>query len=231
MGSVVRDLQERLGHHRRWGRDASLTPDVVSVRQNLDLLVDHGSRCLASMPRHLPMGRDAREPVYVWRSGMASPQTAPWSTSVARPSTSPAWPTSWSGAGAVRAMELDINTDWVNSRRLYAPTAPGPKPPPTTGPTCSRPWSGSPPGISSPTGPVISSPCPPSRNRPEPPPRPRPRGPRSRAEFRGPSAVAAVSSPCARGRSQNGWRSLYFWSLPVAVRSSAVAELHASWGP
>jgi len=108
----------------QWGRDVTMTPDVTAVRQNLDLVVDGG---------HAVPGLNANDTthwgdtlggqVYVWRSGVGV--TADGAlvyvggpdlniTDLANVLVR---------AGAVRAMELDINTDWVNFSS-YAPSSP-----------------------------------------------------------------------------------------------------------
>jgi Phosphodiester glycosidase len=98
-----------------WGRDASMTPDVVSVRQNLDLLVDHGKPVTGLNPDDTTQwGFTLGNAVYVWRSGVGI--TADGALVYAGgPGLNI---TTLAGilarAGAVRAMELDINTDWVN---------------------------------------------------------------------------------------------------------------------
>ena len=101
-----------------------MTPDVRSVRQNLDLVVDDG--------RPVP-GLDANDTtrwgftlgdqVYVWRSGVGVTADGAL-VYVAGPDLNI---TDLADvlvrAGAVRAMELDINTDWVNFS-TYAPSSP-----------------------------------------------------------------------------------------------------------
>ena len=97
-----------------WGSQVAMTPQVVSVRQNLDLIVNGG----------LPVpGLDSNDntrwgatlggSAYVWRSGMGITATGAI-VYVGGPSLSI---TSLADllvrAGSVRAMELDINTDWV----------------------------------------------------------------------------------------------------------------------
>jgi hypothetical protein len=104
-----------------WGRDAALTPDVVSVRQNLDLLVDHG--------RPVP-GLDANDTtkwgftlgnaVYVWRSGVGITADGALVYAGGPGLNITTLADILARAGAVRAMELDINTDWVNLA-TYAP--------------------------------------------------------------------------------------------------------------
>jgi len=116
-----------------WGRDVTMTPDVVSVRQNLDLLVDDGQPVpgldAADTTR---WGFTLGNQVYVWRSGLGVTadgalvyvggpglNTTDLAELLAR-------------AGAIRGMELDINTDWVNFA-TYQPTTPTGPATPTDG--------------------------------------------------------------------------------------------------
>jgi hypothetical protein len=107
-----------------WGRDATLTPNVVSVRQNLDLVVDNG-RPVPGLNANdtTQWGATLGNAVYVYRSGLGV--TADGAlvyvggpglniTDLANLLVK---------AGAVRAMELDINTDWVNYS-YYTPSTP-----------------------------------------------------------------------------------------------------------
>ena len=99
----------------RWGRDATMTASVVSVRQNLDLLVDHGKPVPGLNPDDTTQwGFTLGNAVYVWRSGVGITANGAL-VYVGGPGLNI---TTLAGilarAGAVRAMELDINTDWVN---------------------------------------------------------------------------------------------------------------------
>ncbi len=98
-----------------WGSDVSMAPDVASVRQNLDLLVSNG--------QPVP-GLDASDTsrwgftlgnqVYVWRSGVGVTADGAL-VYVGGPSLNiTSLADVLAAAGCVRAMELDINTDWVN---------------------------------------------------------------------------------------------------------------------
>jgi uncharacterized protein YigE (DUF2233 family) len=105
----------------QWGRDVTMTPDIVSVRQNLDLLVDGGQPVPGLYANDTSRwGFTLGNQVYVWRSGVGV--TADGAlvyvggpslniTSLAKVLVA---------AGCVRAMELDINTDWVNMA-TYSP--------------------------------------------------------------------------------------------------------------
>ncbi|MGH9303747.1 MAG: phosphodiester glycosidase family protein, partial [Acidimicrobiales bacterium] len=108
-----------------WGRDARLTNDVVAVRQNLSLLVD-GGRPVPGLDANdtTKWGFTLGNQVYVWRSGLGV--TADGAlvyvggpglniTTLAKLLVR---------AGAVRAMELDINTDWVDFA-TFRPASPG----------------------------------------------------------------------------------------------------------
>jgi hypothetical protein len=98
-----------------WGRDATLTPNVVSVRQNLDLLVDHGKPVPGLNPNDTSRwGFTLGNSVYVWRSGVGITASGAL-VYVGGPGLNiTTLADILVRAGAVRAMELDINTDWVN---------------------------------------------------------------------------------------------------------------------
>lgn len=107
-----------------WGRDVSMSPDVVAVRQNLHLLVDQG-RPVSGLDSNdtTAWGATLGNQVYVWRSGVGVTKDGAL-VYVGGPGLSI---TSLAGllahAGAVRAMELDINTDWVNLS-VWTPSGP-----------------------------------------------------------------------------------------------------------
>ena len=86
---------------RRWGSggvDVSMTPDVVSVRQNLDLLVDHGQPVPGlNAPTRRKWGATLGDAVYVWRSGLGVTADGALVYVGGPGSTSPTWPTCWSG--------------------------------------------------------------------------------------------------------------------------------------
>jgi uncharacterized protein YigE (DUF2233 family) len=111
----------------QWGRDVAMTRNVVSVRQNLDLLVDGGQPVPglnASDTTH--WGSTLGNAVYVWRSGIGIAANGAL-VYVGGPGLNI---TDLANllvrAGAVRAMELDINTDWVNYSVYNPPTPTGP---------------------------------------------------------------------------------------------------------
>jgi hypothetical protein len=99
----------------RWGRDVSLTPDVMAVRQNLDLLVDNGQVAPGlDAADTTKWGYTLGNAVYVWRSGLGVTADGAL-VYVGGPSLNITdLADLLARAGAVRAMELDINGGWVN---------------------------------------------------------------------------------------------------------------------
>ena len=118
---VHRDGTSTVG---QWGRDVTMGPDVVSVRQNLDLLVDGGQVVPAvSNGANTDWGRTLGGGLYVWRSGLGVTAEGAL-VYVGGPGLDIAdLATILVRAGAIRAMELDINTDWVNFS-TYSPSTP-----------------------------------------------------------------------------------------------------------
>jgi hypothetical protein len=98
-----------------WGRDVTATPDVVSIRQNLNLVVDHG-RPVPGLTddKFQKWGATLGNKLYVWRSGIGV--TANGALIYAAGSGLSIYTLAdvLARSGAVRAMELDINTDWVD---------------------------------------------------------------------------------------------------------------------
>jgi phosphodiester glycosidase len=116
----------------QWGRDASVTSTgVIAVRENLQLLVDNGQvQANIADGSSATWGYTIKNAYYVWRSGVGV--TADGNIVYAMgPTLSVATlATILQRAGAVRAMELDINPTWV-SFMTYAPPAGGSDPVPT----------------------------------------------------------------------------------------------------
>ena len=114
----------------QWGRDVTMGPDVVSVRQNLDLLVDNGQVVpAASSPTPAQWGATLGGGLYVWRSGLGVTADGAL-VYVGGPGLDILdLANIFVRAGAVRAMELDINTDWVNFSSYQPSTAAGPATP------------------------------------------------------------------------------------------------------
>lgn len=94
-----------------WGRDVSLTPDVVSVRQNLSLLVDGGSPVAAAGSPGAWGGSVAG--VATARSGVGVDANGALVVAQARVSPQ-GLADALVAAGAVRGMQMDINPDWIS---------------------------------------------------------------------------------------------------------------------
>ncbi|HEX8972066.1 phosphodiester glycosidase family protein [Oryzihumus sp.] len=109
----------------KWGRDARLGPDVVAVRQNLDLLVDGGrlSPDLDSTTTST-WGKTLGNRAYVWRSAVGVRADGSVVVVVGASLSVRSLATLVRDAGAVRAMELDINTSWTNFM-TYTHPSPG----------------------------------------------------------------------------------------------------------
>jgi len=108
----------------QWGRDVTMSPDVVSVRQNLDLLVDNGQPVSGlDATDTTQWGATLGNAVDVWRSGLGVTQDGAL-IYVGGPGLNITdLADLLARAGAVRAMELDINTTWVNFT-TYRPSSP-----------------------------------------------------------------------------------------------------------
>ena len=111
----------------QWGRDVSMTPNVVSVRQNLVLLVDNGQIAPAAYDANsAAWGATLGGGLYVWRSALGITANGAL-LYVGGPGLDIYnLANIMVHAGAVRAMELDINTDWVNYSTYQPATPNGP---------------------------------------------------------------------------------------------------------
>ena len=109
-----------------WGRDVTMTPDVVSVRQNLDLVVDNGVPVPGlNATDTTQWGATLGGRIYVWRSGLGVTANGAL-VYVGGPGLNITdLADLLARAGAVRAMELDINTDWVNFSTYQPATTTG----------------------------------------------------------------------------------------------------------
>jgi hypothetical protein len=98
-----------------WGRDVRMGPNVASVRQNLSMLVDGGQNLAAGSPNDTHLwGSTLGGRVYVWRSGVGVDARGNL-IYVGGPALNIGTLADvLIRAGAVRAMELDINTAWVS---------------------------------------------------------------------------------------------------------------------
>ena len=107
-----------------WGRDVTPGPSVVAVRQNLDLLVDGGVSAPTVTSPGL-WGAVLGGGILTWRSGVGVTAAGDL-IYVGGPSLDPAaLARLLVAAGAVRAMELDINHEWVSFATFTHPGGAG----------------------------------------------------------------------------------------------------------
>ncbi|HUE58549.1 MAG TPA: hypothetical protein VMO88_03120 [Acidimicrobiales bacterium] len=102
-------------HVGMWGRDVSLTPDVMVARQNLDLIVD-GGRPVPGLDvgSSAQWGFTVANKVMVWRSGVGETANGALVYAAGPDLSVHMLADLLARAGAVRAMELDINSAWVD---------------------------------------------------------------------------------------------------------------------
>jgi hypothetical protein len=99
-----------------WGRDFTMGPDVQAVRQNLELLVDNGQvNPAAREDDTLLFGATLGNKALVWRSGVGVDASGALIYAGGPALSVLTLAKTLQAAGAVRAMELDINTDWVSA--------------------------------------------------------------------------------------------------------------------
>ncbi len=110
-----------------WNQQVHMTPTVVSVRQNLDLLVTHGKPVAGlTATTTTKWGATLGNAVYVWRSGLGVTANGAL-VYVGGPTLNITdLANILARAGCVRAMELDINTTWVNYTVFKPATPNGP---------------------------------------------------------------------------------------------------------
>jgi hypothetical protein len=127
--SLVIDDQGRISIGA-WGRDVTLTPHVTSVRQNLELLVDGGrlSTGIGGDSR-AGWGATVGSATFVWRSGIGVTAGGDVVFAAGDALSARSLAVLLQRAGAVRAMELDINKAWV-SFMWYSPSTSGGSPTP-----------------------------------------------------------------------------------------------------
>ena len=99
----------------KWGRDATMGPNVSSVRQNLDLIVDGGQLVPGLQSATTgKWGATLGNQVLVWRSGVGVTANGALVYAGGPGLSVYTLANVLLHAGAVRAMEMDINTAWVD---------------------------------------------------------------------------------------------------------------------
>jgi hypothetical protein len=108
-----------------WGRDRQIDPNVAQVRQNLALVVDNGQSAAGlDSEATTKWGATVGNQVLVWRSGIGVDKNGGL-IYIAGPGLSVNQLAElFLRAGAVRAMELDINSDWTTAY-IFEQTDPG----------------------------------------------------------------------------------------------------------
>jgi hypothetical protein len=98
-----------------WGTQVGMSSSVVAVRQNLDLIVDNGQPVAGlSANDNIRWGATLGGRVQVWRSGLGITANGALVFVGGSGLSIVDLANVLSRAGAVRAMEMDINTAWVN---------------------------------------------------------------------------------------------------------------------
>ena len=99
----------------KWGRDVTMTARVYAVRQNLSLIIDGG--LITPEVYHdsqRSWGATIRNEVLVWRSGIGVTRNGALVYAAGPGLSVQSLADVLRHAGAVRAMELDINSSWVS---------------------------------------------------------------------------------------------------------------------
>jgi hypothetical protein len=106
----------------QWGRDARMGPAVTSVRQNLSLIVD-GRAPVAGLDQnaHGRWGMTLGNRTLVWRSGVGVTANGALVYAAGNGLSVETLARVLVAAGAVRAMELDINSEWTRFFTYDAP--------------------------------------------------------------------------------------------------------------
>jgi phosphodiester glycosidase len=100
----------------RWGSDVSMTPQVEAVRQNLSLLVAHARPVSGlSTDSYQKWGATLGNAVLVWRTGIGVTADGALVYAAGPGLSVQSLAAVLARAGAVRAMELDINTEWASA--------------------------------------------------------------------------------------------------------------------
>ncbi|HEX3567790.1 MAG TPA: phosphodiester glycosidase family protein [Acidimicrobiales bacterium] len=98
-----------------WGTDVTMNPNVVAVRQNLDLIVDNGQPVPGlNQTDNSRWGNTLGGAFRVWRSGVGVTADGALVYVGGSGLSIVDLANVLQHAGAVRAMEMDINTSWVN---------------------------------------------------------------------------------------------------------------------
>ena len=119
---ITRDGRATIG---QWGRDVSMTPDTVAVRQNLKLIVD-GGEPVDGLDNNSngAWGNTLGNKVLVWRSGLCVDRNGGLIYGYGNGLGALSLAQMLVNAGCDKAMELDINQSWT-SFNTYATASAG----------------------------------------------------------------------------------------------------------
>jgi hypothetical protein len=112
-----------------WGRDVAMGPTVASVRQNLSLIIDHGAP-VAGLDQNVngQWGATLGNKLLVWRSAVGVTANGALVYAAGNGLSVSSLARVLTAAGAERAMELDINSEWT---RFFSYDSPDPSQPST----------------------------------------------------------------------------------------------------
>jgi hypothetical protein len=100
----------------QWGRDVGGGTNITAVRQNLELIVNNGQlNPKMQESDNQAFGATLGGNVFVWRSGVGVDANGGLIYAGGPAMSITALARTLQAAGAVQAMELDINTDWVSA--------------------------------------------------------------------------------------------------------------------
>jgi hypothetical protein len=106
-----------------WGRDLSLLPETRAVRQNLQLVVEHGAVVSGlEQNRGGAWGASLNQNLFTWRSGLGLTKDGDVLYLAGDGLTLGSLARALVRAGAVTAMQLDIHSGWL-SFNVYQPKA------------------------------------------------------------------------------------------------------------
>ena len=109
----------------QWGRDTSMTPQVVAVRQNLALIVDNGRPVDGlAVNAHGRWGSAKNQYQYTWRSGLGQTAARDLVYVAGDKLTLVGLAQALTRAGAARGMQLDIHTPSVSFHAFAGATGP-----------------------------------------------------------------------------------------------------------
>ncbi len=106
---IYRDGRLTVG---RWGRDFQLTPDVLAVRQNLDLIVDHGQSQVNNPAYSASWGATTDKENLAWRAGMGQRADGSIVYVIGQALSAQSLADTLVATGVRRGMVLDMNQYW-----------------------------------------------------------------------------------------------------------------------